>query len=118
MFHCVSFKRTKMLFLFDNKDFRHRMVKVGICPKCKKKVVEIIEERKADGKVFYEQKSGYEAISYLAKITSNVDYTSEKKREKNIPIGWKFGINIETKSGEIKQYACDFNNNKELIKTI
>ena len=117
MFHCVRFNQAKTLFLFDNKDFRHRIVKIGYCPKCKKTVVEVFEERKADGKVFYEQKSGYEAINYLAKINSNVDYTSERKKEKNIPIGWKYGINIETKSGEIKQYACDFNNKKELVKS-
>lgn len=117
MYHCVSFRSNKVLFLFDNADFRHRVVRIGICPKCKRTIAELIEERKVDGKLFIDSKAGVEAINFITRIRSQVDYTDELKREKNTPIGWVFGINIETKQG-IKQYACDFNNKKELVKVI
>lgn len=117
MLHCVNFKHKKVLFLFDNLSFRHRHIKVGFCPKCKRTVIELIEERKADGKQFVETKIGVEAINFLSKIRTNIDYVSEQKREKNSPMGWVFGLNIETKQG-IKQYSCDFNNKRELVKVI
>lgn len=117
MLHCVSFRHNKVYFLFDNKDFRHRYILIGYCPKCKKTIAEVHEERKADGKLFVEQKSGAEAISYLARIVTNIDYSTEKKKEKNVPIGWKFGVNVQTKKG-IKQYSCDFRGKRELVKVI
>lgn len=118
MFHCVSFKHTKILFLFDNATFRHRHIKVGYCPKCKRTVIELLEERKIDGKWFIEQKVGIDAINFLTKIRLNIDYTSEKKKEKNTPLGFLYGVNVETKSGDIKQYASDFRGTKELVKVI
>lgn len=118
MLHCVSFKHSKVLFLFDNSNFRHRFIKVGYCPKCKRTVIELFEERKIDGKQFVETKSGIEAINFLAKIATNVDYSTEKKREKNLPISWRYGINIMCKNGKLKQFACDFRGTKELVKEI
>ena len=118
MLHCVNFKHSKVLFLFDNSDFRHRHIKVGFCPKCKRTVIELIEERKADGKQFVETKIGVEAINFLSKIKLNIDYTSERKREKNLPLSWKYGVNVETKTGNIKQYASDFRGIKELVKVL
>ena len=118
MLHCVSFKHSKVLFLFDNANFRHRFIKIGYCPKCKRTVIELIEERKIDGKQFIETKAGIEAINFLAKMSSNIDYSTEKKKEKNLPKGWIFGVNKENKKGEILQYATDFRNTKELIKKI
>jgi hypothetical protein len=117
MLHCVNFKHNKVLFLFDNSTFRHRYIKVGYCPKCKRTVIELHEERKIDGKIFVEQKVGVEAINFLAKARTNIDYVSGKNKEKNFPIGWVFGVNVETKQG-IKQYSSDFKGNKELIKVI
>ena len=118
MFHCVSFRHNKTLFLFDNLAFRHRFIKLGYCPKCRKTIIELHEERKADGKKFVEVKAGIEAINFLAKIATNINYTDEIKRDRNLPIGWKYGVNIQLKDGTVRQYASDFNNNKELIKTI
>lgn len=118
MLHCVSFKHNKVLFLFDNASFRHRHIKVGFCPKCKRTVIELHEERKADGKYFVETKVGIEAINFLTKVQLNIDYVSEKKKELNLPIGWKYGINTISKDGTIKQYACDFRNKKELVKVL
>jgi hypothetical protein len=34
------------------------------------------------------------------------------------PYGWKYGINKCGKNGKIRQYACDFYGNKELIKKV
>lgn len=118
MFHCVSFRHNKVFFLFDNLNFRHRFIKLGYCPKCKKTVIELHEERKADGKKFVEVKAGIEAINFLSKVATNVNYTDEIKRSNNLPIGWKYGINKELKDGTIRQYASDFNDTKELIKII
>ena len=39
------------------------------------------------------------------------------RNAKSKPYGWKYGINKECKNGKIKQYACDFYGNKELIKS-
>ena len=40
---------------------------------------------------------------------------------KSKPFGWKFGLNKCIKSGKkevIKQYACDFYGNRELVKEV
>lgn len=118
MLHCVSFKHSKVLFLFDNSSFRHRYIKVGFCPKCKRTVIELFEERKVDGKQFVETKTGIEAINFLSKINNNIDYSTERKREKNLPISWRFGVNVQNKNGTIKQYASDFRGTKELVKVM
>ena len=116
MFHCVKFFHFKIIYLFDSPSFRHRTITIGVCPKCGKLIAELKEERKADGKTFVDIKSGIEAHNFLKKIETQINYSWERKKEKNLPIGWKFGINIETKAGEIKQYASDFRGNKELVK--
>lgn len=118
MFHCTKFFHFKIIYLFDSPSFRSRYIKVGVCPKCGKLIAELHEERKADGKEFIDIKSSFDAINFLKKIETQTNYSWERKKEKNLPIGWKFGINIETKSGEIKQYASDFRGNKELVKSL
>ena len=45
------------------------------------------------------------------------NYTKFKSK----PFGWKFGLNRSVKSGKkevIKQYACDFYGNRELVKKV
>lgn len=116
MYHCSHFNKTKTMYLFDNKDFRHRIVSVGTCPKCKKLVCALSEQRKTDGLIFHTQYSGSKANSFLKKIQTSINYSNEKKRVKNPPIGWRFGIN-KLKNGILKQYSCDFRGNKELVKT-
>lgn len=75
----------------------------------------VSEQRKADGLIFHSQYAGNKANSFLNNIQTSVNYSTEKKREKNYPIGWRFGINKQ-KNGVLKQYACDFRGNKELVK--
>ena len=116
MYHCSHFNKTKTMYLFDNKDFRHRIVSVGTCPKCKKLVCILSEQRKTDGLIFNTQYSGSKVNNFLKKIQTSINYLSEKKRVKNPPIGWRFGIN-KLKNGVLKQYSCDFRGNKELVKT-
>ena len=40
---------------------------------------------------------------------------------KSKPFGWKYGLNKSVKSGKkevVKQFACDFYGNKELVREV
>ena len=62
MEHCGrSFKHFDTWFLFDNKGFYKREVKLGRCPKCLKVIIEINETRKSDDRIFTQYAEGKEA---------------------------------------------------------
>ena len=102
-------------------EFEFRFLIIGFCFNCKTKIIELVEKRTSDNKVFISKYYGDVAEKIVKR---------EKKRLKNRLIeankfrGFVYGINkeIRNKKGEItqiRQYAADYSSGeKELIKVI
>ena len=120
MRHCCQFKADDIYYLNDTDLFSSRMLSIGFCPICKKPVAELIEWR-FDGVLNKQTLSGINANNMMINLQNDIVYSVKElnfKKAKYKPFGWKYGINREGKKGIIRQYACDFYGNKELIKTI
>ena len=67
--------------------------------------------------------SGIQANDLMIKHKDEILYSLKEcnySKFKSKPYGWVYGINKQIKSKKreiIRQYACDFYGNKELIKT-
>ena len=123
MRHCCQFYPDDVYYLQDNDLYSSRKLSIGFCPICGKPVSELVEW-KFDGEYKKTSLSGIKAHSMAMKYRSEIVYSL---RECNYlkcnskPFGWKYGINKSVKSGKkelVKQYACDFYGNKELIKKV
>lgn len=123
MLHCVRFKADDIYYLKDSDLYTSRYLSIGFCPICKKPVAELVEQR-FDGKPQKTTAAGIQADELLSKINSEISYSVREvnyKRANSKPYGWRYGINKCVKSGKnevIKQYACDFYGNKELIRNV
>lgn len=120
MRHCCKFKADDIYYLNDTELFSSRVLSIGFCPICKKPVAELIEWR-FDGVINKQSASGINAQNMMLNYQNDIVYSLRElnyKKFKSKPFGWKFGINRDTKTGGIRQYACDFYGNKELIKKI
>jgi len=119
MRHCCQFKADDIYSLNDTDLFSSRTLAVGFCPICKKPVAELIEYG-INGGINKISLAGINANNLMLEYKDEIAYSICElnfKKFKTKPYGWKFGINKETKNGKVKQYACDFYGNKELIKT-
>lgn len=123
MIHCCKFKADDIYYLADNDLYTSRYLSVGFCPICKKPVAELVEWR-FDGAFKRLSKTGIDADRFVFRYKNEIVYSVREinyKKAKYKPFGWKYGINKCVKSGKktvIKQYACDFYGNKELIKNV
>ena len=71
MKHCKQdFKPFDIWYLYDNKGFYDRLLKLGKCPVCKKPIAELRETRKEDDVIFTQFEVGSEA-ERLAEINRN-----------------------------------------------
>ena len=67
--------------------------------------------------------AGVEANDLMLKHSNEIVYSLSEcnyRKFKSKPFGWKYGLNKQVKSAGrniVKQYACDFYGNKELIKS-
>lgn len=106
-------------FLYDNKNFYHRRLELGVCPKCKRDICLLIETRKADGKIFTDFKRGQYAITLLDTAITQLWYRQKDTfAKKGRPYGFIYGENKEhKKDNQVVVYACDFFGNKELLST-
>ena len=119
MLHCCKFKPDDVYYLRDTNLYVYRMLSIGFCPICGKPVAELIQWR-FDGVPDRESVAGIKANNLMHKIKDDIVYSMSEvnyRKFKAKPFGWKFGINKENKNG-IKQYACDFYGNKELVKSL
>ena len=122
MQHCCTFKPDDIYYLRDNNLYSTRKLAVGFCPICGKPVAELSEWR-FDGIINKQSCSGIRANDLIHMYRDEILYSQKEcnyQRFKAKPFGWKYGINKCVKSHNkeiIKQYACDFYGNKELIKT-
>ena len=120
MRHCCNFAADEVYYLEETEFYHTRLLSIGFCPICKKPVAQLIEWR-FDGKIFKEILSGVNAntmvLSHANEIISSIgDINTHKIKGK--PFGWVYGLNKQLKDKKIKQYACDFYGNKELVKTL
>ena len=118
MYHCCQFKADDIYCLEDTDLYSNRTLSVGFCPICNKPVAELFEQS-FTGAINKILSVGIHAQNLMAREQSNIVYSMLElnyKRAKSKPYGWKYGINKESKNGRIRQYACDFYGNKELIK--
>ena len=124
MRHCCKFRADDIYYLKETNLYTYRMLSIGFCPICGKPVVELYRFR-FDGKPERVCESGIEADELMQKLSEDIVYSMREinyKKFKSKPFGWKYGVNKSVKrqgKGEIiRQYACDFYGNKELIKTV
>ena len=123
MRHCCAFKATEIYYLKETNLYVRRKLSIGFCPICRKPVAELFEVR-FDGVVDTLTKVGIRANKLALKLEPEILYSMSEcnyRRFKSKPYGWKYGINksVKNKGKEsLKQYACDFYGNKEVIKTI
>lgn len=122
MQHCCKFNPEDVYYLRDNDLYSDRKLSIGFCPVCEKPVCELIEWR-FDGKFNRIRAAGIEANDMMLEYKDEIIYSLREcnyAKFKSKPFGWVYGVNksIKSKGREIiKQYACDFYGNKELIKT-
>ena len=123
MQHCCSFSPEDVYYLQDTSLFNSRRLLIGFCPICEKPVSELLQTT-FYGENICESAVGINANTMLYEHKEEILYSMKEcnyLRFKSKPFGWKYGINKNGKSkGKdiVKQYACDFYGNKELIKTI
>lgn len=104
-------------YLEPNELFEAREIRFGVCPICNKEVLELKEKRKIDGKFFTSRVTNGKIQPVINRERNNIIYRSEDLTNlPPIPFGWVYGVNIETKD-KVKQYACDWFNNKKLLQT-
>ena len=123
MRHCCGFKADDIYYLVENSLYTSRKLSVGFCPICQKPVAELVGYR-FDGEINKKAVSGLAANDLVQKHKDEILYSMKEynyARFKTRPFGWKYGINKSVKINgqeKVRQYACDFYGNKELIKTI
>ena len=123
MRHCCEFKADEIYYLEENNLYSKRKLSVGFCPICLKPVAELLELR-FDGEVKKSSLAGIKANDLLNEYKDEILYSMKEcnyLKFKAKPYGWKYGINKSVKINgkeKVRQYACDFYGNKELIKTL
>ena len=123
MRHCGKFKADDIYYLYETAMYTTRKLSIGFCPICGKPVAEICKIR-FDGVMEREYFVGIKANDIVRNLQDEIDYSATEcnyRKMKSKPFGWKYGLNKAVKvrgQEKIKQYACDFYGNKEVIKTV
>ena len=123
MRHCCKFDADDTYYLRESNLYTTRKLSIGCCPICNKPIAELFE-RRFDGVIERHRASGIEAHNMMLKLKDQISYSIRQfsySRAKSSPYGWKYGINklVKIKGKEnIRQYACDFYGNKEIIKIV
>ena len=123
MQHCCKFKADDIYYLTETNLYTHRKLSIGFCPICEKPVAEIVQQR-FDGAIDRVVVSGIKANSLVLKLKDEILFSMKEcnyLKFKSKPFGWKYGINKAIKINgkeRVRQYACDFYGNKEVIKIV
>lgn len=121
MRHCVQFKADDIYYLKETNLYVYRTLSIGFCPECQKPIAELVEIR-FDGNISRDYKTGIDANEMAMKYKNDIVFSMKEcnyRKFKAKPFGWKYGINKAVKirgQEHVKQYACDFYGNKEIIK--
>ena len=117
MYHCIKFNPDEVYYLVDTDLYENRILSVGFCPVCNKPVAELTEYSFtwAFNKTVA---AGINAQNMMINLRDSILRSADSvcRATKHKPYGWKYGINKCGKNGKIRQYACDFYGNKELVK--
>ena len=123
--HCgQNIKPSDVWFLADTKECNNRILYIGYCPRCLKECSLLLETNKIQNKTFGKPKYGKQAKKEIELCRCDKLFTAhDLKIKKGKPYSWVYGENkeIRNKNGEvikIKQSACDYYGQKEIIKTI
>ena len=116
-------KNYKVWYLSDVKEFKDRELFILKCPHCRNITVALKEVRIADNKQFVDKiQTEVEALKTIVRENKRVikEVISSDNSSLN---GWIYGVNKELRNrkGEIvqiRQYASDFKQNKNLVKKI
>ena len=119
MYHCVKFNPDAVYQLAETDLYEKRILSIGFCPACNKPVAELTEYS-FTGALNKTVASGINAQNMMISLKDSILRSTEAvcRTTKYKPYGWKYGINRCDKNGKVRQYACDFYGNKELIKKI
>lgn len=123
MRHCCQFKADDIYYLKETNLFVSRKLSIGFCPICEKPVAELVEIR-FDGVIVRDYQTGIRANDLAMKLKDDIVFSLKDfnyRKFKSKPFGWKYGLNksVKIRDGElVRQYACDFYGNKEVIKVI
>lgn len=121
MRHCCEFKPDEIYFLNETALYVVRKMYIGFCPVCQKPVAELVEIT-FTGSIIRTRVSGIKAHNLVLKLKDQIQYSMREcnyQKFKTKPFGWKYGVNKAIKINgkeRVKQYACDFYGNKEVIK--
>ena len=120
MYHCISFDAVEIYCLKETEIYTDRVLSIGFCPLCNKPVAELVEQNFMGG-INKTTAVGINAQNMMLALKNDIvravpKHIKQKRRFK--PFGWKYGENKECNNGKVRQYACDFYGNKELIKEI
>ena len=120
MYHCISFSADEIYCLKETDIAEKRILLIGFCPICQKPVAELVEELFTGGinRVTVSGINAQNLVQTLRKQIISTKRDNEHLILKSTPYGWRYGINKENKNGKIRQYACDFYGNKELVKEV
>lgn len=124
MRHCNSvFQAEDIWFLLDSGKYANRKLYLAACPICGKKIA-LYAYCDTEKEEYFEQyfySGGEKRIREKFKkeiVSTLLGYRTKYKA----PFGFKYGKNVEIKrNGKVvgvKQYACDFYGNKELVKKV
>jgi hypothetical protein len=122
MRHCCTFKADDIYYLNETNLYTNRKLSIGFCPICKKPVAELVETR-FNGAIERFCASGLSAHELMFKLKDQISYSMREcnyMKLKSKPYGWKYGVNktvMVNGKEKVRQYACDFYGNKEIIKT-
>ena len=122
MRHCCKFKADDIYYLYETALYTTRRLSVGFCPICGKPVAELYKIR-FGGASEREYFVGIKANESVCNLQDEINYSVKEcnyKKLKSKPYSWRYGLNKSVKVNgqeKIKQYACDFYGNKEIIKT-
>ncbi len=119
IFCCGAYHRADETLLLPP-DFRYKNKKLEIltCPNCgcvKAELTRFNIEKQKDEVYKPKRKKAKKFIEEIKK--GNWKIFKEKYGTRG-NAGFVYGINIESKTGEILQYSVDFNGTKKLVKTI
>ena len=118
--HCnVNQEPVEVWFLKDIELFSDRVLLIGNCSKCGKKIATLIEVRISDDVPFVDNLTGYDAERVIENERKRIDYTLNSLSKHYS--GWIYGVNkeIKNRSGkttQIRQYASNFDGKKILVK--
>lgn len=123
--HCGrEIKPTETWYLAETKECNNRILHIAFCPRCLKSLTCLSEQSKSENKTFNKIKFGSQALKEIELCKTDKLYTAfDLKVKKGKPYSWIYGENVEIcnnkgKVIKIRQKACDYFGQKEVIKEI